>query len=239
MTSSLDQIATYDDDDLTVVVDTPKDSQNKFAYEPRFGAFVLEGVLPAGAVFPFDFGFVPSTRGDDGDPIDILVLKDAPAFLGCIVPSRLIGAIQAEQTEKGKTERNDRLLAVAANSITHKSIRSLSDVSADLIGQIEHFFVSYNKAKGKKFVPKRRVGPDAARTLVERARQRAKRRYSGWVIPIAYFRTELELHDEGTLLARYRRCSRRYRSGPHDPEPARCGDQDHVDRHLRIGPAPV
>ena len=78
---------------------------------------------------------------------------DAPAFTGCIVPSRLIGAIQAEQTEKAKTERNDRLLAVASNSITHQSIKSLNDVSDDLVGQIEHFFTSYNQEKGKKFVP--------------------------------------------------------------------------------------
>ena len=146
-----------------MVIDTPKGSQNKYAYEGTLGTFVLKGVLPAGAVFPFDFGFVPSTLGDDGDPLDVLVLMDAPAFAGCIVPSRLIGAIQAEQTEDGKTERNDRLLAVAANSITHKSIRKLADLSPDLVGQIEHFFVSYNQVKGKKFVPLRRVGPDAAR----------------------------------------------------------------------------
>jgi inorganic pyrophosphatase len=92
------------------------------------------------------------------------------------VPSRLIGAIQAEQTERGKTERNDRLLAVAANSTTHKSIKSLKDVSEDLLRQIEHFFVSYNQVKGKKFLPIGRVGPAAARTLVDSARRRAKRR---------------------------------------------------------------
>ena len=82
---------------LTVVIHTPKGSQNKFAYEPKLGAFVLKGVLPAGAVFPFDFGVVPSTRADDGDPVDVLVLMDAPAFVGCIVPSRLSGAIQANR----------------------------------------------------------------------------------------------------------------------------------------------
>jgi inorganic pyrophosphatase len=165
----LDKLGAYDGDDLTVVIETPKGSQNKFVYEPRFGAFTLKGVLPAGAVFPFDFGFVPSTRGADGDPLDVLVLMDAPAFTGCIVPSRLIGAIEAEQTEDGKTVRNDRLVAVAAGSITHRSINELSDVSPDLIGQIEHFFVSYNTIKGKTFEPKRRVGRDHARKLVQAA----------------------------------------------------------------------
>src|SRR6195256_2619363 len=149
---SLDRLAPFEDECLIVVIETPKGSPNKLAFEPRLGAFVLSGVLPAGAVFPFDFGFVPSTRGDDGDPLDVLVLMDSPAFVGCIVPSRLIGAIQAEQTEKGKkTQRNDRVLAVAENSITHKSIRNLSDLNQDLVAQIEHFFVSYNEAKGKEF----------------------------------------------------------------------------------------
>jgi inorganic pyrophosphatase len=93
-------------------------------------------VLPVSAVFPFDFGFVPSTRGDDGDPLDVLVLMDAPVFPGCIVPSRLIGVIEAQQTEDAETERNDRLLAVAANSAVHRSIRELSDLSQDLVGQL-------------------------------------------------------------------------------------------------------
>jgi inorganic pyrophosphatase len=171
---SLDTLNAYDGGDLSVVIETAKGSQNKFTYRPRFGAFVLTGVLPAGAVFPFDFGFVPSTLGDDGDPLDILVLMDAPAFPGCIVPSRLIGAIQAEQTEDGKTERNDRLLAAAANSITHRSIRSLNDVSDDLLGQIEHFFISYNEVKGKKFVPIGRVGPAAAKQLVAAGMKKAR-----------------------------------------------------------------
>jgi inorganic pyrophosphatase len=113
---SLDRLAAFENECLMVVIETPKGSPNKLAFEPRYGTFVLKGVLPAGAVFPFDFGFVPSTRGEDGDPLDVLVLMDAPVYPGCIVPSRLIGVIEAEQTENGETERNDRLLAVAANS---------------------------------------------------------------------------------------------------------------------------
>ena len=82
---------------MLVVIETPKGSPNKLAFEPRFGTFVLKIVLPAGAVFPFDFGFVPSTRAEDGDPVDVLVLMDAPVFPGCVVPSRLVGVIDAEQ----------------------------------------------------------------------------------------------------------------------------------------------
>jgi inorganic pyrophosphatase len=165
--SSLDRLTPFDDERLIVVIETPKGSPNKLAFEPRYGAFVLKGVLPAGAVFPFDFGFVPSTRADDGDPLDVLVLMDAPVFPGCVVPSRVIGVIEAEQTEDGRTERNDRVLAVAADSAAHRSIRDLRDVSQDLIAQIEHFFKSYNEAKGKRFKVKGRSGKRRALALVK------------------------------------------------------------------------
>jgi inorganic pyrophosphatase len=171
---SLDRLSAFDGDDLIVVIETPKGSQNKFAFERRFGTFVLKGVLPAGAVFPFDFGFIPSTRGEDGDPLDILVLMDTPAFPGCVVPSRLLGVIEAEQTEHGKTERNDRLLAVATKSATHRSIQDLSDLSDDLMSQVEHFFVSYNSQKGKTFKPTGRYGKKRARSLITNAIKRAK-----------------------------------------------------------------
>jgi len=172
----LHRLRPYDRDGVAVVIETAKGSQNKCAYDPRLGGFVLKGVLPAGAVFPFDFGFIPSTLGEDGDPLDVLVLMDSPAFAGCIVFTRLIGAIQAEQTEDGKTERNDRLLAVAVKSITHKSLREIGDVDEDLLAQIEHFFVSYNEAKGRTFVPKARIGSAAAKKLVDSGIRRAKTR---------------------------------------------------------------
>ena len=167
--AKLNRLPAFDDDCLVVVIETPKGSSNKLAFEPRYDTFVLKGVLPAGAVFPFDFGFVPSTRADDGDPLDVLVLMDAPVFPGCVVLAQAIGVIEAEQTEEGETERNDRLLAVADNSATHRSIRELSDLSPDLIAQIEHFFVSYNQAKGKRFEVKGRAGRKRALALVKKA----------------------------------------------------------------------
>src|SRR3954469_16155076 len=145
---SLDRLVPFENDSLMVVIETPKGSPNKLTFEPRYGTFVLKGVLPAGAVFPFDFGFVPSTRADDGDPLDVLVLMDAPVFPGCIVPLRLNRVIEAEQPEEGEREQSDRLLAVAADAAAHRSVNRLSDLSQDLIAQIEHFFVSYNEVKG-------------------------------------------------------------------------------------------
>src|SRR3984957_3010093 len=91
------------------IIETPKGSRNKFDYDADSGLFMLGGLLPEGMMFPFDFGFVPATLGDDGDPLDILVLMDAPAHVGCLIEVRIIGIIEAEQTERGKTVSNDRL----------------------------------------------------------------------------------------------------------------------------------
>jgi inorganic pyrophosphatase len=163
--------------ELHVIIETPKGSRNKFDYDEGHALFKLGGVLPAGAVFPFDFGFIPSTIGGDGDPLDVLLLMDEPAFPGCLVPSRLVAVIEAEQTERdGKCTRNDRLIAVAADSRAHKEVRTLADLNATMLDEIEHFFVSYNEIKGKTFVPLGRYGPVKAARLVEEAAQRFRRK---------------------------------------------------------------
>jgi inorganic pyrophosphatase len=154
-------------DHLNVIIETPKGHRNKFKYDEELGLFRLGGVLPAGAVFPFDFGFVPSTLGGDGDPLDVLALMDEPAFPGCLVCARLVGVIEAEQTQGGKTNRNDRLIVVAAESHDHREIRSLDEISTNLVDEIEHFFISYNQMKGKHFKPLGRFGPDRAQRLVD------------------------------------------------------------------------
>ena len=151
---------------LNAIVDTPKGSRNKFKYDEQLGLFKLSGTLPVGNVFPFDFGYIPSTKGDDGDPLDILLLMDEPAFTGCLVPAKLIGVIEAEQTEEGKTTRNDRLIAVAADSRNHSHVRFLGDLNSNLLHEIERFFISYNETKGKRFEVLDRVGPERAQKLI-------------------------------------------------------------------------
>jgi inorganic pyrophosphatase len=102
-------------------------------------------------LFPFDFGFIPSTLGEDGDPLDIMVLMDAPAHVGCLIQVRIIGIINADQTEDGRTVSNNRLLGVAVHSYAHENLNSIDEVSKTLLDQVEAFFVSYNKQRGKKF----------------------------------------------------------------------------------------
>jgi inorganic pyrophosphatase len=155
-----------DSDEVNLIIDTPKGSRNKYKFDEELGLFKLGGVLPAGAVFPFDFGYVPSTLGGDGDPLDVLLLMDEPAFVGCLVAARLIGVIEAEQTEDGETTRNDRLIAVASGSRTHQNVRSLNSLDDVFVDEIEHFFVSYNEAKNKIFKPLGRYGPQRALQLL-------------------------------------------------------------------------
>jgi inorganic pyrophosphatase len=133
------------------IIETPKGCRNKFDYDPESNLFMLGGLLPEGMLFPFDFGFIPSTLGEDDDPLDILVLMDAPAHTGCLIEVRLIGIITAEQTEDGKTKSNDRLMGVAVHSYQHEGIATIEDVSKTLLSQVEEFFISYNKQRGKKF----------------------------------------------------------------------------------------
>ena len=166
-------------EELNVLVETPKGNRNKFKYDESRGLFKLSGLLPVGAVFPFDFGFIPSTLGGDGDPLDVLILMDEPAFPGCLVPARLIGVIEADQTEDGETKRNDRLIAVAIDSRTHNDIQTLDDLNENLVNDIEHFFVSFNEAKGKQFEPLGRFGPERAKKVVEEGIKASIKRKKG------------------------------------------------------------
>jgi inorganic pyrophosphatase len=164
---------------INAVIETPRGSRNKFAFDAESGAFRLGKQLPAGAVFPFDFGFVPSTLGDDGDPIDVLVLLETATFPGCVVRSRVIGVIDGRQTGRsgGQTD-NPRVVAVATKSTEYEGFQRLRDLPDSLVDEITHFFVSYNEATGKRFEPKGRFGRRKALSMIEagiRRRQKASR----------------------------------------------------------------
>jgi inorganic pyrophosphatase len=96
-----------------------------------------------------------------------MVLMDAPAHVGCLIEVRIIGVIEAEQTEDGKTEKNDRLLGVAIHSYNHEDLHSINDMSKTLLSQVEAFFISYNKQRGKKFKVVKIDGPKKAMKLLK------------------------------------------------------------------------
>jgi len=159
---------------VTVVVEAPRGSRCKYKYDETAGLFRLSKLLPLGAAFPYNYGFVPSTRGEDGDPLDILVLTDEPVAVGCVVPVRLVGVFEAEQTETGgRALRNDRLVGAVETPYNSPEVRSLDELGDERLGEVEHFFVAYNEAEGRHFRPVGRHGPDRAERLVEDGRRRA------------------------------------------------------------------
>ena len=162
-------------DCINVVVETSRDSRTKLAYDPDRDAFVVKKVLPQGMIFPFDFGFIPSTKGGDGDPLDVLVPMEEAMPPGTIVPARLIGVIEAIQTEEGESETNDRLIAVAEAHEIFSDVKQLSDLPESIVAQIEEFFVNYNQQSGKTFEPKGRHGKRRATKILEKGRRKYQR----------------------------------------------------------------
>jgi inorganic pyrophosphatase len=173
--ASVAHLEPYDKDreQWRVVIETPKGCHNKYAFDNELGVFQLKGVLPEGMIFPYDFGFLPGTVGEDGDPLDVLLLMDEPAFCGCLVLSRLIGVIEADQTETdGKCERNDRLVAVPVKSRVYNDCESLKDLNQHRVDEIQEFFISYNRIHGKKFKVRDVCGPKRADEVARAGRKR-------------------------------------------------------------------
>jgi inorganic pyrophosphatase len=121
-------------------------------------------------MFPYDFGFLPRTKAPDGDPIDVLLLMDQPAFPGIAVRARLIGVIEGEQIAGKKKIRNDRLIAVAEANHAYAKVRKLKDLPREWMKELEQFFVSYHKLEGKTYRLLGCKGADAALQLIKKAR---------------------------------------------------------------------
>jgi inorganic pyrophosphatase len=116
--------------------------------------FEIAKFLPKGFVFPFEFGFVPATVGDDGDPTDVLVLMDEPAHVGCLLQVRLIGAIELTQTEEGKDTSDPRLVGIPLQSTDYAGVRTLDDLNDELRKQIVEYLELYNKNSSSDKVDK-------------------------------------------------------------------------------------
>jgi inorganic pyrophosphatase len=157
---------------VQVIIETPAGCRNKFAFDPVQGIFTLKKVLPAGMIFPYDFGFLPKTQAPDGDPIDVLLLMDQPAFPGVSVRARLIGVIEGEQLDGKKKIRNDRLVAVAEANHVYAKVRRLKDLPGQWIKELETFFVNYHGLEGKAYRLLGCKGADVALQLLKSARSR-------------------------------------------------------------------
>ncbi|HEY6899366.1 MAG TPA: inorganic diphosphatase [Puia sp.] len=154
---------------VDVVIETPKGSAQKYDYDPKTRFFRLKKILPAGMVFPYDFGFIPDTKGEDGDPLDVIVISEFCSSPGILIKCRIIGGIKAEQSEKkgsDKMIRNDRFLAIPACSSIFEKVESIDDLPADILKQLEAFFEDYNKLEGKQFNAIKLLDPKEASKLI-------------------------------------------------------------------------
>ncbi|HYD20873.1 MAG TPA: inorganic diphosphatase, partial [Flavipsychrobacter sp.] len=106
----------------------------------------------------------------DGDPLDVLVIMDQPAYIGCLIECRMLGVVTAIQREKnGDKARNDRFVAIAASSILYKDIKNVKELNKNLVEEIENFFIDYNKHKGKKFQPNEWLNKGKAMKIIKKA----------------------------------------------------------------------
>ncbi|MGO8794237.1 MAG: inorganic diphosphatase [Candidatus Sulfotelmatobacter sp.] len=117
--------------------------------------------------FPYDFGFIPSTRADDGDPVDVLVLMDEPAFPGCVLMCRPIGVIEGEQFDKKARERNDRIIAVEKDAHSWAGIKTIDDLGKQFCKELEEVFVNYHELWKEQFRVLGVKGPNQALKLIK------------------------------------------------------------------------
>ena len=139
-----------EDGDVHAVIETPRGAHVKFAYDPKLKAFVLRKSLLAGLTYPHDWGFVPSTRADDGDPLDVMVIHDGTTFPGVVIICRVIGILQIEQRSKNKSERNDRLFAVPLRSHSENALKDVGDLTKPIQQELEKFFIATEELEDKK-----------------------------------------------------------------------------------------
>jgi inorganic pyrophosphatase len=139
-----------EDGAVHVVVETPRCSRAKFAYDPKLETFTLTKSLLIGLTYPHDWGFVPSTTAEDGDPLDVMVIHDAATFPGLVLACRIIGILQIRQKSEGKAERNDRLFAVPRRSHSEWGVRDVRELSKPIQEELKKFFIATDELEDKK-----------------------------------------------------------------------------------------
>ena len=164
---------------LPVVVETPRGSRTKMAFDFELGMLRLSKELPAGFEFPFHYGAVPCTIGGDGDPLDVILLGCDDPAAGSLVAARLIGVLEARVSKGKRTERNDRAVAVATKSRRHRVLTSVKNLPAEARREIEKFFQDYSARTRKRFDVIGWFGPKRAAKLLRTSRELYARSRNG------------------------------------------------------------
>jgi inorganic pyrophosphatase len=153
---------------LHAVVETPRGSHAKLAYDPKLKVFTLAKPLMAGLTYPYDWGFIPSTKGEDGDPLDVLIIHDAATYPGLVLRCRPIGVLEVVQTKNGKHERNDRFFLVPEQSHFEADLMDVRKLPEQVISELEKFFQATDALEAKELKFLRWAGPKAAIKSIER-----------------------------------------------------------------------
>lgn len=155
---------------LNVLIEIPGGSKNKYEFDKDMQAFILDRVLFSSVQYPYDYGFVPNTLADDGDPLDGMVIMDQPTFPGCVIASRPIGML--EMIDGG--DRDEKLLCVPAEDPRFKDVKSLDDIAQHRLDEIAEFFKTYKNLEKKVTEILGWKGVDAVQPLVEQCVNAAK-----------------------------------------------------------------
>lgn len=153
---------------VNAVIEIPRDSVNKYEYDKELHVFRLDRTLFSPVHYPGDYGFIPRTLGLDGDPLDVLVLVEAPSFPGCLMEVRPIGVLR--MMDQGHSD--EKILAVAHSDPLYREVKEYSEVFTHTLREIEHFFAIYKSLEGKKTEISGWAGAEAARKIIGEGRQR-------------------------------------------------------------------
>jgi inorganic pyrophosphatase len=139
-----------DDHTIYAVVETPRGSSCKLDLDPKLGVFTLAKPLMVGLTYPYDWGFIPSTKAEDGDPLDVLVIHDSQTYPGVVLRCRPVGILEVEQQSKGKKERNDRVFAVPDRSPLETDLEDIRQLPGRARQELEQFFRATNALEDKE-----------------------------------------------------------------------------------------
>jgi inorganic pyrophosphatase len=132
------------------VVETPRGSRAKLKFDPKLHVFTLSKPLLAGLTYPYDWGFIPSTKAPDGDPLDVLIIHEAATYPGLVLSCKVIGILEIEQKKKGKTERNDRLFVVPDRSPFEGDLKDVRRLPRRATDELEKFFQATDALEPKE-----------------------------------------------------------------------------------------
>jgi inorganic pyrophosphatase len=152
---------------VRMIVEIPKNSANKFEYDGELGVFRLDRALYSPMHYPGDYGFIPGTLADDGDPLDVLTLVTEPSFTGCLIEVRPVGVLYMVDKE----EHDEKILAVPNHNPRYDSIHTVDQIFPHLKREIEHFFSIYKELQGSKTRMEGWGGPKEARKLINDTRR--------------------------------------------------------------------